>query len=455
MNKPLSFAQLAGQFQKVNVGTLLFLRKTKVNKAGTSPIYLRIYIGADRIHHSCSIRVTPEQWDAPNGRILGKGKLVQQQNEQLQLLKSHVPELVNLMKATGRKITISSLRRELIAPAVGKSPCFMAVCQQASESRDRDSPAARLRIQYALGAMADWRGRDKRTSEPHPLPLEDFTPKLAAEFYRWLLQVRGLKASSANVIINSLVGVFRYAAETGEVEANDNPFRALRKQKAAPAPDRLRLTLAQLATLRAAELPTYEALSRDVYLAQYYLHGSRIGAVLKLRWQDVGADVVRLKVEKGGPQKEIALSEPLRQILARYHSATSLPCEPVFPLLPATFFSLSADARHRAGRSATGRVNHGLARLAKLLGIAGHLHTHTARHTLAAHAAQVGGLETAQGMLGHATAAMTARYAGPQRSPGLDLAEQVLYSGGVEPSSEPPAIEGNKVVPMWKGGLVA
>lgn len=454
MSQPLSFAQLAGQFQRVKVGTLLWLRKAKTNKEGTAPIHLRIFIGPDRIEHSCNIRVTPDQWDAANGRILGKGKVVQQQNEQLQLLKSHVVELVNLMKATGRKVTIGSLRRELVAPTVGKPACFLAVCRAASDSRDKLNPAARQRASAALSALAAWRGVIRHTDETRPLPLDEFTPKLAAEFYGWLLQVRGLKISSANGLVANLIGLFKYAAEMGEAEISDNPFRALRKQKPAPAAPRLHLTLAQLATLRAAELPRREALARDIYLTQYYLHGSRVGAVLKLRWQDVTASAVHFQAEKGGPQKVVALSAPLAQLLARYQPTTPSPAGLVFPLLGADFFELGADAQHAARKRAGNLLNHWLKLAATRLGIAGNLHTHTARHTLAAHAAQLGGLEVAQGMLGHSAAAMTAHYAGPQHNPALEAVERALYGGGAAPAPAPaptpPAPDGGgKVIPLF------
>lgn len=449
MSQLLSFAQLAAQFQKVNVGTLLWLRKTKANKAGTSPIYLRIFIGPDRIEHSTGIRVTPDQWDAPNGRIVGKGKLVQQQNEQLQLLKAHVPELVNLMKATGRKVTISSLRRELIAPQASRTACFITICQQASESRDKRKPGARSVAASALSALTEWHGREKDSS-PKPLLLEDFTPRLAAAFYHWLLQTR--KASTANGYVGTLTGLFRYAAQLGEVEIAENPFRALRKEKGAPVAPRLHLTTAQIDQLRLAKLPRAQSLARDIYLTQYYLHGSRVGAVLQLRWQDIGPQSVWLQVEKGGQAKAVALSEPLREVLAR--QTAGAPTDLVFPaLLGAGFFALAIDAQYKARSKATNRVNGNLAQVALKLGIVGKLHSHTARHTLAGHAAELGGLAVAKGMLGHTNEAMTARYAGPQQNAGLLAVERALYGADTEPT--PPPTEGGKVLPLWKGGAAA
>ncbi len=455
MSKLLSFAQLAGQFQRVKVGTLLWLRKSKTNKAGTAPIHLRIFIGTDRVEHSCNIRVAPEEWDAPNGRILGKGKLVQQQNEQLQLLKAHVTELVNLMKATGRKISISSIRRELIAPTVGKSPCFIDLCQRMADSYKESNYSYYEGAAAAVGALKRWNGIDK-DGEHRALPVDEFTPKRAAEFYAWMQSGSGcVKIVTANQRVSRLVALFRLAAEYEEVEISENPFRALRKKKADVATARLHLSHEQLALLREAELQPKRALARDIYLTQYYLHGSRVGVVLELRWAQVGATQVQFKAEKSGPRKVVDISPELARVLARHRPAQVEGNALVFPYLPANFFDLSHSERHRVRSTTTNSLNFHLGRIAKQLGIEGVLSSHTARHTLAAHAAQLGGLDVAQGMLGHTSQAQTAHYAGPLHNEGLAQVERALYGGGAEPVPPPapappsPPDEGGKVIPLF------
>jgi integrase len=457
MSKQLfSFAQLAGQFQRVKVGTLLWLRKAQLNKAGTAPIHLRIFIGPDRIEHSTGIRVAPEAWDSANGRILGKGKLVQQQNEQLQLLKAHVPELVNLMKATGRKISIGSIRRELVAPTVSKSPCFMELCDSARALEKEASPALYDRSTAVLKVLADWNGRDKEGT-PYRLPLDEFTPRRATEFYVWMQTVRKVKISTANANISRLESLFKRVVELEQADINDNPFRTLRKKKADAPASRLHLSHQQLADLREVELTGLATLARDIYLAQYYLHGSRIGAVLTLQWVQVSATQVQFKAEKGGPRKTVNISPELARILARYQQVEAPASALVFPCLPAAFHSLSVADKHAARAKAIHRVNFQLSSIAKKLGIEGYLSSHTARHTLAAHAAQLGGLEVAQGMLGHSSAAMTAHYAGPLHNPALAAVEQALYGSGAEPTPPTPSPpdEGGKVLPLWKGGEAA
>jgi integrase/recombinase XerD len=448
-----TFAALAAQFQSVDIKTLLWLRKSKTNTQGTAPVMLRIFAStSERFERSTGIRITPEEWDAANGRILGKSKTAQKQNEQLQLMKAHIPELINLMKAVGKKVTLASLRRELAAPATAQAPCFIALCQQASESRDKQNPGARSNATAALRALTSWHGIDRRTKEPNRLPLDEFTPRLAAEFYHWLVQDKKLKISSANVTIGCLVGLFRYAAELGEAEIGDNPFRALRRKKAAAAATRLHLSIEQLAALREAPLTGKAALARDIYLTQYYLHGSRLGAVLMLRWESVADGCLTFQVEKGGPVKVVAISPELARLLARYRSAEATPAQLIFPCLPAAFFSLTADEQHTARHKATEAVNYQLGRIGANLSFPGKLHSHTARHTLARHAAELGGLDVAQGMLGHTTAAMTAHYTGELPNEGLKQVEQLLY--GAEALPPTPGNPG-RIVPMWKGGVAA
>jgi integrase/recombinase XerD len=455
------YSARAEQFQSVNIKTFLWLRKSKVNAQGTAPIMLRIFTSVhERFERSTGLRITFDQWDAPNGRILGKGKVIQMQNERLKLMEAQIYELINLMKAMGKKVTLASLKRELAAPEVGRPVCFIDLCQRMAEThRTAGNFNYYESAVAAIGSLKQWNGIDK-DGVHKALPLEEFTPRRAAEFYTWLqVGPRKLKIASANHSTAKLSALFRLAAEYEEADIADNPFRALRKKKADTPPPRLHLTREQFATLRDADLSKREGWARDIYLAQYYLHGSRIGVVLLLRWGQVTQTQVHFKAEKGGPHKVVAISPDLARVLARYRPDNPSPEAFVFPHLPASFDSLPAEQQHARRASATNGINIYLKRVAALIGLEGRLHTHTARHTLAGHAAELGGLDVAQGMLGHATAAMTAHYAGPLHNEGLARVERALYGGGAEPAPAPeptpPPSEGGKVLPLWKGGEAA
>jgi integrase len=458
-----SFAQLAAQFQVVRVSTSCWLRESKANARGLAPISLRITVDGTRIERSTGLRtlapvrdeagciVTPGGWDEQSGCLRGKGKLVTMQNEQLELLKAHVRDLVNLMKATGRRVTASTLRKQLIAPTLGQPLDFFELCQQQITSfYSTGSQATLQQKQGALAVLADWHGRTAQ-GQPRPLLLEDFTPDQAKQFYDWLLSERGVKVSTANSHVGNLTTLFMCAVRLGEADLVQNPFRLLQK-KTKQASARTRLSLAQIAQLREAELGGEQTVARDIYLAQYYLHGSRVGAVLKLRWQDITSEGVRFRAEKGGPLKNVALSPELRRVLARYQPATPAPTALIFPLLPASFFSLGAPAQFQARKRAIMALNRALRRVAVALGLPEGLHSHTARHTLALHAATAGGMRVAQKMLGHARLSQTEVYVGELPDEQLRATEQALY--GQEPP-QAPAPEGGRVVPLWEGGQAA
>jgi integrase len=455
MSQSLSFAKLAAQFQTVSLQTLLWRPKAKTNADGLAPIMLRITVDGRRIERSSGLRVAEADWEPKGGgRIRGNSTLVKKQNEQLQLLKAHVSELVNLMKATGRIITVRTLALQLESPSVGKAPCFIALCQQQLDLHYGGNPVSYAARQHGLRTLINWRGRTA-DGQPVPLPLDEFTPELAANLYQWLLSVRRQKVSTANAVIGTLTTLFKRAAEMGLVELSENPFRLLRTKKKAPV-QRLRLSLAQFAALRdKQDLCERAGLARDVYVAQYYLHGSRLGAVLMLRWQDVTPTHVRLQAEKGGPLKNIRLAPELARVLARYRSAAADPAALVFPVLPAWFHTLlTPSGQFTARKAATTAINKGLLLAGEAVGLPTGLHSHTARHTLALHAATAAGIRVAQTMLGHASMKQTEAYVGELPDEALNEAERLLYGVAASPAS-PPAptlpVEGGRVVPMWAG----
>ena len=472
-NKIRPFAELAAQYQAVRVSATCWLNKNRANAKGLSPISLRVTVAGVRIEVSTGIRLAPEAWDVKRGIVLGKGKLAIMQNEQLELSKAHVFELVNLMKAAGRKITARTLRRQMKAPSVGKPVCFIELCQhQISGFYEAGNQATLDQKRVCLKALVDWNGRNAE-GQPLPLPLEDFEPDKASQFYNWLLQVRKVKVNTANIIVSGLVTLFNYAVKMGEAEVGENPFRLLKK-KAKELSPRFRLNLEELARMREVKLSGKAAVARDIYLAQYYLHGSRVGVVLMLRWQDVANGRVNFKAEKGGPHKSIAIAPELERVLARYQPLVANPGALIFPLLPAKFHSLIPHKQFKARNSAITRLNEALKLVAEAIGVEGPLHSHTARHTLALHAVAVGGLAVAQSMLGHSSQKQTEVYVGQMRSDVLEAAQALLYGGtSPQPTSpsasalppaattdwrrpapvtshdEPAPSPGGRVVPMW------
>jgi integrase len=100
----------------------------------------------------------------------------------------------------------------------------------------------------------------------------------------------------------------------------------------------------------------------------------------------------------------------------------------------------------------------GLQQVGELLGLGERLHSHTARHTLATHAAETGDMRLAQHMLGHSTQLMTERYVRPMLNAALDKGAAQVYGTGKVTGPEPTAptdSTGGRVVPLWRAGEAA
>lgn len=456
----MSFASLfntrVAPFQQKRIVVSLWHKTHKTNTKGVAPISLRITIDGKRSEVSTGIRVRPEQkdsqgrtlvpseWDKVRGEIRGSAPAVVKLNEHLQLMMAHVLEVANLMKAHGRKVTAVTLSRQLKEPFVAESPCFIAMCEKQFHCHYTVShPATRKAKEYGLTQLRLWHGKGV-------LPLEEFTRTRAQAFYMWLLDTRGIKPSSAGQILQSLGALFRLAVNEGLAELDQYPFRAIRRRKN-PKVEPLRLSLTQFMQLRDAELPAHLQVARDVYVAQYYLYGSRIGAVLKLRRQDVDSDTVGVQAEKGGTYRRIVITPELQEVFDR-QPGSSDPNALLFPLLRPDFFTLLPDQQLQERARVIANVGRHLKEVGQLLGIQGNLHSHTARHTLATHAADTGGIRIAQALLGHSSVQMTERYTGKAQDSALTSVAASIYALSAVAPVGPPVPEGPgaRIIPFRK-----
>ncbi|KAA3438493.1 site-specific integrase [Rufibacter hautae] len=167
-------------------------------------------------------------------------------------------------------------------------------------------------------------------------------------------------------------------------------------------------------------------LSRDIYLAQYYMHGSRGGDVLELKVADV-QDRLRYTMRKNRKGKSIVLTPELMAILDRYMPRKGESRTFVFPVLEEDYLSFNKFTQKsiRDNRKAT--VNRNLKRIAKLLGLEPFT-MHTARHTFANEALKHTDLRTIKAMLNHSSLATTEVYVKDLLEGEDDLATAAIYS---------------------------
>lgn len=405
-----------------HVDLTFWINLAKANAAGKVPISLRITIFGKRAEVSTKIRCFPAQWDKSSKRLIPKDRSDHATH--------NLNSVLNDLEAKAR-LTASDVRRaaddkhpysaaavrDALLPAAPKpSPCVLPLLEKAIMSyTSRYTQATR---HTALRALKEYVG------EPLRLPLDTLTASYVESLKQWLLVQR--KPHATKEYLDVLRSLFGRACPDAV-----NPFviKGLTPKRKGNSKPRYVLTKQELSELARAPLAPRAAVARDIYMTQYYLHGSRVGVVLELSWSQVDWQKGRVsfKAEKGGGWHDVALRPALACLLRTYWPGPQA-SGPVFPLLPPGYASLPEEERFRLRKKANMTVWSGLQLAAKTLCLKGHLHSHTARHTLATHTVMAtGNFRLAQQLLGHTELAMTERYIKSMLPNELDAGADAVY----------------------------
>lgn len=399
---------------------LLWLRKSQTNKAGTAPIMLRVFLSSkDRAEYSTGLRCRADEWNAAKGRIRGNDEAARASNKRLKKLVAKAElKADRLQDAVDENPELSAVRPAGVIAALSVKPAqhapLLVDALRESIPAAYALPATQQGAHLAVICLAKWPAAAK-------LRLPEFTPSQAASFVRWL-QGTSLAPSSRRAYLGRLVRLLRFVSPT-----QAGVFDGLRAGNSATIKPRRALSPEWLQKLWFAELNPVEAIARDVFFIQFYLHGSRIGAVLELQKSQIDweSNRIRFTTQKVIQQKDVEIRPELSGLLQRYFAT---PGPMLLPIMPADYFSLNKDARYQALNRARNAVKSGLTRAGEHISWPGSLHSHLARHSVALRAFQVSGdLRLAQEMLGHADTSMTARYIASLSNEELDKGASSVY----------------------------
>ncbi|RNI26586.1 site-specific integrase [Rufibacter latericius] len=295
-------------------------------------------------------------------------------------------------------------------------PCFLAVFKR-EIARKHDLSASTLDVYSSLyKTFSRFCGGT--------LPMSRLTVGLLKD-YVYHLQTVGNHGTpdtprpTGNVTIstylNILTSVAKAAMLENLLEFKDNPFHHVKEILKGRVQHRKKQPLSQDTLRKMAELdlsgsedPLLEV-SRDIYLVQYYLHGSRGGDVLELRPSDV-SDRVRFTMRKNKKEKSIIVTDTLAQILSKYMPAEGEDRPFIFPFLNKKYLTKDKFWQKAKRDREKAKINERLATIAQMLGVE-RFTMHTARHTFANAALENGtDLRMVQGLLKHSSLSTTEVY---------------------------------------------
>lgn len=93
---------------------LLWLYKSKVNKKGLAPLFLRVTIDGQKAEISTGVSLPLKLWDAKKGLIKGHGDEAKELNKKVAILKGKVIKVYNELSEADTPISAEQLKRKLI-----------------------------------------------------------------------------------------------------------------------------------------------------------------------------------------------------------------------------------------------------------------------------------------------------------------------------------------------------
>jgi integrase len=333
---------------------------------------------------------------------------------------------------------ILSTGEDLKPAPIAESADFIDFCFKSLARDDRGtlaeaSCALRHSILTKLARWWDWQDGKK------PLRMEQFTEERIADFDAYMRQELRNTPSTRRKSLDIVSVYINRAIKRNELARHANPLQYY--DLPTPTPTRVWLTETELSALEAVALPGLLHVARATYFIQYYLHGSRIGAVLRLKWRQRGLGVVRFKMDKGDREKLVQESAQLTALLDSFLPADGSAPNPeayILPWLSSRYEQMAPFKALQEMKRATFAMNTNLKRAGAAAGITTNFSSHSSRRTLADQADELtGDMGVVQGLLGHTARATTEKYTQGRDTPAVHRGARQVYDHRPMPQVKP------------------
>lgn len=377
---------------------LFFLRKSKTNKKGLAPVYLRITTNGQRSELALKRWIEPSRWNSSKGCASGSGMDCKALNEFIDIVRSR-------MYAIHRDL----IEREKPATAEAMKAVFQGKGQSSKNLLEVFAAhAEKLHALIETGEYAKGTVKVYNTSLRHltdfvkdtygvsDIRLRQLKYSFITDYDFYLRTKKKLSNDTALKHITRLKVIISVALKNEWIDRD--PFAAY--QKKYENHQRVHLTIYELARIEEKEfsIPRLAEI-RDVFLFGCYT-GYPYAELHKLTWDDVSRGIdSKLWVFTSRTKTKNASNVPLLpkplEIIERYREHPL--CQETGKLLPV---------------KSNQKMNAYLKEVADLCGVTKTLTTHVARHTFATWALTQGvDIASVSKMLGHKNLATTQIYA--------------------------------------------
>lgn len=379
-----------------NIKILFWLHKSKLNKKGEAPLYLRLTYNNQRKNLSTGYNIFPERWDGIKGTVKGLKEDAILINAYISQTKAKVMELFNEMLKE-RDIDLDTLMDRFFGRDADNSTLLELVEHHNSDFQSR------IGTDYTQSTFEKYDILYRKLIEFIPfryqkkdIRLRDLTVNFMADLDFYLKNHDGNEHNTATKYLKNLKKILNVGVRSGWIE--DNPFEHYKSVY--KDVDRVYLTQHELDILHKKKFRLARLeLVRDIFLFQCYT-GLAYSDMAKLTFGSIvpgidGGRWIITRRKKTDVRAAIPLLFEAEELIEKYNKGISDTKKPLFE-----FYAIQ-------------KFNAYLHEIAELCEIKKNLTSHVGRRTFATTIVLANGigLETISKILGHTTTKITAQYA--------------------------------------------
>ena len=389
---------------QINSFSILFWgQKTRKNKLGEIPIYMRITVDGKRAELSTNRFIEESSWNAKAQRVKDRKKNAIQINGYLDMLRGKVLEIFNKLLASEEEISAKKIKAVLSGKSVKTQINHKTILEAFNyhntkmEEQVKIGQVVKKTLERYNITKNKVRAFMKHQYKVKDMPLPELRLRFVTEFEHYLLTRGKLQINTAHKYIKNLKKIMNMAVGLDWIPSN--PFNNFRCSYVAPK--REVLTQDELHMLRSKNIsiPRIDQV-RDVFVFCCYT-GFAYSDIYKFDYNSISKGIdgeywLSTERQKTGVKESVPLLPVALDIIKKYRDNEY--CIVENKLLP-----VNSNQCYNAY----------LKELADICGIEKKITSHIARHTFATTVTLANGvpIETVSKMLGHSSIRTTQVYA--------------------------------------------
>lgn len=291
------------------------------NRNGSLSIRQRVTLAGCQTDISCGVTIAPEHWDSRHQRVAPSHRDARALNEQI----DNTADLLRALIANNPTATPSQLRasvRQTGNTTLRDNDDFFEIYDLYVATQCR-------RNNWSDGTQRNYASLRTLLLQHNPLLKLSTLDAATLDKFISSLFAKGRNNTTIARLLRRLRSFIKWCCEQGFVESNlHNSYRPRLTGAHFETKQVIYLTTDELNAVERAEIPSYLAISRDIFVFCSYT-GLRISDALRLRNIDIANNAVSIVTRKTADSLRVELNKHSAAIVARYYRP-NLPSEPLF-----------------------------------------------------------------------------------------------------------------------------